>query len=534
MITKEFKNDNIKKVCIPTAGIGSRLGNYTTKINKSLIDIDNKAIISYIIEKFPNKTQFIIPLGFKGTLVKQYLELAYPKIKFTFVKVKNFKGRGSGLGHSILCAKKYLNEPFIFISCDTLVNTKIPLQKKNWVGYSDFGNSKKYRGINIKNGNVNFFLEKNFNKNRNNKIYIGIAGIKDYENFWKSMEIDKKQSVPQGEVFGLNNLKKKIKALKFSWFDVGNTDDYIKLKKKVKSKKNILEKDGEKIWFANNKVIKYFENKSLISKRVQRAKILKNFVPKIIDYKKNMYSYKIVKGKIFSEIESTKIFSDLLSHINFFHSKAPPKKKAKYNKICKNFYKKKTIMRIADFEKKFKIKDNSISLNKVKTKKIRDLLKLIDWKKLTKGKYSNFHGDLHFENILYSKIKKKFTFLDWRQDFGGNLKYGDIYYDLSKLMHGLIVSHNSIQKNLYSINWSKRNISFSIFIPKKYKKYLSIYKKWIIHNKYDYKKIIILTALIYLNIASLHHYPYSLFLFALGKKILTDILIYEKEDILLN
>ena len=27
-------------------------------------------------------------------------------------------------------------------------------------------------------------------------------------------------------------------------------------------------------------------------------------------------------------------------------------------------------------------------------------------------------------------------FLDWRQNFGGIINYGDIYYDLAKLYHG--------------------------------------------------------------------------------------------------
>ena len=47
-----------------------------------------------------------------------------------------------------------------------------------------------------------------------------------------------------------------------------------------------------------------------------------------------------------------------------------------------------------------------------------------------------------------------------------------------------------------------------------------IFERWILKNGYDLKKVRILTALIYLNIAGLHHYPYSLLLFALGKSML--------------
>ena len=51
----------------------------------------------------------------------------------------------------------------------------------------------------------------------------------------------------------------------------------------------------------------------------------------------------------------------------------------------------------------------------------------------------------------------------------------------------------------------------------------NIFKEFIIDNGYDYNKVMILTSLIYLNIASLHHYPYSKFLFYLGKYMLYNL-----------
>ena len=71
-------------------------------------------------------------------------------------------------------------------------------------------------------------------------------------------------------------------------------------------------------------------------------------------------------------------------------------------------------------------------------------------------------GDFHFENILWDAKEKKFTLLDWRQDFGGSLEIGDVYYDLAKLLHGLIVPHDSIVKNLFSIEWKDKEISFNL------------------------------------------------------------------------
>ena len=91
--------DNL--VCIPTAGTGSRLHNLTSNQNKSLITVANKPVISHIIEKFPKETHFVIILGFKGNLVKEFLEIAYPKRKFIFASVNI---RSTSLGFSALAS----------------------------------------------------------------------------------------------------------------------------------------------------------------------------------------------------------------------------------------------------------------------------------------------------------------------------------------------------------------------------------------------------------------------------------------------
>ena len=113
-------------------------------------------------------------------------------------------------------------------------------------------------------------------------------------------------------------------------------------------------------------------------------------------------------------------------------------------------------------------------------------------------------------------------FLDWRQNFGSSHEIGDVYYDLGKLMHGLIVCHELISGDEYEIEWGDNEISFDLrrkWVLTECEKY---FVKWISENGYDVKKVRIMTALIYLNIAALHHYPYGLMLYALGKYMLFD------------
>ena len=98
----------IYKVLIPTAGIGSRLLKETENINKALVLINNKPIISHIIEKFPINIEFVIALGYKGDLVKQYLKIAHPKNKFKFIPTKVRKFSYTKIEKSIEEIIKYL------------------------------------------------------------------------------------------------------------------------------------------------------------------------------------------------------------------------------------------------------------------------------------------------------------------------------------------------------------------------------------------------------------------------------------------
>jgi len=517
------------RVCIPTAGTGSRVNRISNNLNKSLIPINNKAAISHIIDYFPLNYEFVIPLGFKGNLVKQYLELAHPERKFFFVNIKKYYGKGSGLGLTLIKSKKYLQCPFIFISCDTLIKGKIDyLPDHNWVGYAQGKLSNQYRKIELDN-NKNFkkFLSKKSKKKINCKNYIGLAGIYDFKEFWKNMENKKDISILQGEVFGINLIQKNnIKPYKFNWYDIGNEKSYYAAQKALRVDKenpNILEKKKECIWINDDLVIKYFEDEDVVNKRFIRSNYIKNFVPKILKKKKNMYSYSKFDGKVFSKIEDINKFKALLNHIKKFHK---PIKKLKNNKKffrqCNKFYKNKTYKRLSIFYKKFKIKDNDYQINNSQKITLYKLLKKINWAKISDGLAGRFHGDLHFENILYSKKKGKICFLDWRHEFSGSLKVGDIYYDLAKMLHGLFVSHDSITRNDYLIEIRKSKVRINIKNKKIYHNYIKMYYNWLKKNKYDIKKVNILTGLIFLNICALHHFPYSIFLYYMGKKILIE------------
>ena len=513
------------RIVIPTAGIGSRLKESTRYINKSLVGIANRPTISHLIEQFPQDCEFVIALGHKGELVRNFLELAYPDRTFFFANVDPYKGKGSGLGLSLLACEQYLQEPFVFLSCDTLVKELIPEPDHDWMGFSQIEDLAQYRTLNVVNGNVAEICEKGAIR-ENPKVYIGLTGVHSYRKFWQAMHSGGTLAIDQGESYGMKSIleSNNVTTHEFTWFDTGNLES-IQIAREVYAKPdepNILEKKNEAIWFVGNNVVKYSDDIDFITNRVKRAKELQEFVPNIYTHKSNMYCYKKVNGEVLSDVINPAIFELFLTKCKAFWLKKDLslEEKKQFENNCLNFYKKKTFERVELFYKNFNQKDDAAIINGELMPSLQDLLNQIDWDWMSKGLAGRFHGDFHFENILYSKSDKKFTFLDWRQDFAGDLSVGDVYYDLAKLMHGLIVNHGIVVNDQFNASWKDGEIKFDIQRKQSLAECEQRLNIWIQENNYDLKKVKVLTALIYLNIAALHHHPYSLLLYGLGKKML--------------
>ena len=512
------------KVLIPSAGTGSRLKLLSKHVNKALVTVGFKPVISHIIEKIPNEVQIVIPLGFKGDTVRNYIEFSHPDRRIIFKEIKNFDGEGSGLGHTMLECKDELQCPFIFCANDTLIKEEFPEPNVNWMGFDNNYDTTQYRSIELNNeGNVADILSKGASGDFV-KPYIGLAGIFDFKLFWDSMNEGKDQGALQiGESYGLKFLiDNKIEAKKFTWYDTGNLNSLKRVREIFSSEDdpNILDKPDEAIWFVKDKVVKYSIDSQFILNRIRRANLIKDYVPNIIDKSDNMYSYQKVEGEVLSKNPTLYNFSKLLDWLNEFWEKKELSKDNlfDFHRSTMSFYKDKTYERVQKYFDRFEHIDCEENINGIFTPKLADILNDVDWDYLAKGEAYRFHGDLHFENILISTSDDKpFTLLDWRQDYGGILEYGDIYYDFAKLNHGFIICHELINNNLFKVNHEPGSINFEFLRKNNLVECEAYFKDYIEKNNFDYNKVEMLTSLIFLNIAALHHYPYSSLLFYLGK-----------------
>ena len=413
-----------------------------------------------------------------------------------------------------------------------MILEEVPEPTTNWVGYAEVENNQNYRSFKVsKSSCVERICEKDEILSYDTKPYIGLAGIKDYKEFWNSMESGKKYgSIRIGESYALREMVKRnsqIEAKKFTWYDTGNLESLKAAREIVKSKNapEILEKPNEAIWFVNGRAIKYNSDPDFILDRIDRAKRLEGYVPEILDFRKNMYSYRMITGQTLSKVTNKNTFKRLLSFLGDFwtEQELDEQQQKKFKNACNKFYKDKTEKRVQLYFNRFSEQDATETINGQAIPSVKVLLDKVDWNSLSNGTPVRMHGDLHFENILVAETGE-FCLLDWRQNFAGIKAYGDLYYDLSKLLHGLIVSHELINKECYNVKQMDNVIEFDFYRKHSLVENEADFIKFLEDNGLDTYKVKLLTSLIFLNIAPLHHHPYSKMLFYLGKQSLYNLI----------
>tara|TARA_R110000737_G_scaffold2876_2_gene7982 strand:+ start:2855 stop:4390 length:1536 start_codon:yes stop_codon:yes gene_type:complete len=499
------------KVLITTSGVGSRLGKLTNYTNKCLVRVGDIPAISHIIEGYPPNTKFVITLGHFGDYVRQFLELAYDDKNFTFIDVDNYEGDGSSLGHSILQAKSELQCPFIFHASDTIIGKgdTLPMMDVNWCAGAYKDETSQYRTLKITGDTVDAINEKgeiNFDY-----PYIGVCGIVDYELFWESLEgLENTHSLSDVHVINqmLNTVKFKFHALK-TWLDIGNTNELEKARNYIGQTIDVLDKENESIFFFNDYVIKFFSDTTINQNRVKRAELLSNLTPKMIGSTSNFYKYEKANGSLFAKSVNINSFSEFLKWADTSLWVESKLEHTIFKELCYNFYITKTLKRVSQY---LDGKDDTVQIiNGIEVPPIFDIIDSLDAEWLASGIPSQFHGDFILDNVI--ETTTGYTLIDWRQDFAGDLEIGDLYYDLAKLNHNLVVNHEIVSNGHFNSDINDCHILCKSTLVQ----CTSILHDFITNKGYDLKKVKTLTGLIWINMAPLHEYPFNKFLFNYGK-----------------
>ena len=511
------------KVLITTSGIGSRLGEFTKFTNKSLVPIGDTPAITKIIESYPPGTKFVVTLGHYGDLVRQYLQLAHPDISVEFVEIENYDRAGSSLGLSMLSAREHLNCPFIFHASDTLVgNEEIHPPRTNWIAGFKGDDASQYTSFDGAGGKLIQTHSKGMD--RFDFIHIGLIGIKEYEKFWNFLEALYLQNPADAS---LNDLRVVAKMLEngsefkifeyLRWSDVGSIRGLQKARSEGSHDLASLEKVDEAIFRVDNKIIKFFSNNEICEGRVKRALILSQSVPKVIASTRNFYSYEFVAGDVMSNHTDRESFEKLLHWASdrYWHAPFEAVDDSVFESTCRDFYFEKSKNRIAAFFAKSGFEDSEGKINGLEVPTADVMLRQLDARQEFIGKQGLMHGDFILDNLL--QTGDSYTALDWRQDFGGLLGVGDIYYDLAKLNHSLTMNHEILNSAKFRLDINSAGVSIDILRYDSFVTCAAILKDFVQSQGLDYRRVEILTGIIWLNMSALHPHPLDLFLFHYGK-----------------
>jgi NDP-sugar pyrophosphorylase family protein/mannose-6-phosphate isomerase-like protein (cupin superfamily) len=490
-------------VLILAAGLGTRLKHHTKSKNKALVSINNKAIISHIIEKFPENYDIVIAVGYQKESLIEYCKLAYPQRKFTFVEVNKWENSNIGPGYSAFKCKEYLQRPFYITTADCLIDSEIPKLDGNWLGVHQTSYPEKYSTAKIdENNNITSFVNKS--ENGFDYAFIGLASIWDYEIFWQQLGSSDLDTELVSAWYN-PSVYPTLKAKELKWFDTGNLDDIEKAKEHFNDNPLSLHKEIDEVTYKiNNKFLKFNSDQTVTKNRTLRGNAMKNLIPTGFYGTNNFISYNWEEGITLYEYNSVNIYNKFLS---FLDNVIKNSKTWTNPELIKPFYIDKTKSRIDLFIKKYgnSYYENSFEINGKLYPSLKSILEKIDFNFNDHNFYSSFHGDLQFDNIIYNSNLEKFTYIDWRESFAGNTDGGDLYYDLSKMYGGCILPYNILKKEeSISLTEGVSTVKYEHDVSHQLSEFIKCYESWLIENRYDLNKVKLITGLIYLNMSPLH------------------------------
>ena len=506
----------INTVIIPTAGTGSRMGNYTKNLNKALLPYKNKPVISHIIDGFPKDTKFIVPVGYLADQIKDFCNIAYADRDLEFVQIDDYLSGKSGTSYTLQHCRDKVNGPFWYVPCDTYFNESVvdKVNESNCYFVKKVPEKDTYLYTMFDVDTNKNITEITFKKHtpESYEAFTGLMYIHDYVEFFDSLE-----TINSTELIYSIQLGDKVAKLD-TWQDFGDPVNY--QTELSKSQKFDFSKKDELTYICNNRVVKWWIDDAIPKKKY--IKTLKNpsVFPTNCQHIGNFMAYDYYDGQTLYEYNNPVAFT---SYLNWLKDEVWLPVDADITSTATEFYKTKTLARVNKFLEKYPDLKQINFIDGVKVNEYSYYLNKIDWDYLSTTTLPGFvHGDLHFDNTVINS-EGKFKVIDWRHEFANIVEYGDIYYDLAKLAGGFIINYANIKEHNFNIEIDNDNVTLAIPSVDYVNVYQRQLKEFVISQGYDYKKVQTLIPIIYWNMSPLHTAPFDVFLWYLGIKLFQEL-----------
>lgn len=148
---------------VPAAGIGKRLRPHTHTLPKALLYVAGKPIISHILDDVVSLgvNKIVLIVGYKGSLIEEYVQRQYPDLQVDFV----IQDERKGIGHAVDLTRKAANvgEPLLIILGDTIIKTNLRSlveSKTNMLGVKEVADPRRFGVCEVDDGFITRLVEK--------------------------------------------------------------------------------------------------------------------------------------------------------------------------------------------------------------------------------------------------------------------------------------------------------------------------------------------------------------------------------------
>lgn len=420
------------------AGLGTRVGRVGESLHKSLLPLDDRAMLSHLFDLAPPNARLIVCVGHFADQVREYVRLAHPSRHVSFVEVPNYAGIGSGPGTSLLAAQHAVgDDDLVFTSCDTLWQRDMSLwtdSVRSWVGVAPVpaGTSpERWCRVRVDGSQVTQVVDKSPAYD-DDELYawVGLGFIQrnDLDTFWDGLRHTNTHTGERQISGGFDALLEndvELRAHRIHWTDVG--DEMAYRRAIARSTGYDWTKIGQATYVlpSEGRVVKFHSDREVTKQRVTRADVAPaNLLPHPVSQGETMIAYPYTPGLTAYEAierEGLNLAMELLDWIEewsvgSFHSNDHVREAAL------KFYRDKTYSRVGMLPDDLR----ATAL---------DAVSRVNWAWLTDHTMPGvWHGDLNLGNIIVPTNGKRFVGIDWREDFAGVVSWGDRRYDYAKLI----------------------------------------------------------------------------------------------------
>jgi len=424
----------------------------------------------------------------------------------------------------VLSCSHELTRPFYFVASDTLFQPidQIPANA-NWAGVArvPVEASAAYCNLRLDGDRVCEIADKAPVDTDDFMAFTGYLHVHDHETFWDGLREARITAGEHQVSDGLRALMAGtgLRVVAGQWTDVGDIEKYHQTL--AKEAEFDFGKTQEFLYFSDQRVIKFFVNSKVVEGRVRKAVLKPDIFPAIEGQTAQFFAYRFAEGQTLYERCSPRLFSKLLDWLDRDVWPTTTADAGRMHSLCEAFYRRKTEERLQAFATKYPDHRAPATLNGNTVAGLEQILGAVPWDQMFGGVSAFIHGDLQFDNILYNERTNSFTLLDWRQDFAGEIAYGDLYYDLAKLLGGLRLNYDLVKQGLFRVERHEEDLFVDFAVHSTCRTYARMLREFIEAKGLDFHRVRLIQGLIYLNMSPLHHPPFDVALHALGARLLT-------------